>query len=590
MSRKRRRGWWAGLIALAVLVGGSAWWGAGQLLRGADPAAAARSAYVRGDWGEAAGRAREVLKAAPADAGAIRLLARSSARLGRDDAAQALFQRLGTDALEAEDDLLLARIFARHNRPDQARARLWAAYGKDPRHGEALYELVHGLVQDDALERAAGLTEAMRAAPGWRARGEVALGLIRAAQDDPAAAAESLEAALRRDPTLEGSPALVPVVHKLLARHSLALGQPARARAALGTLDDPEARWLLARADLQEGKPVEDRPNPARDPLANEPAPYVGSARCAECHASIARSQRGSHHARTFWAGSALNRLPLPADPLPDPANPAVVHMFRREGETTRIETRVDGQPYRALLAYAFGSGDLGLTPVGRDEAGAWYELRMSRYADNLAWDRTTGQEIVPTVPSEWLGKTLNGDELRRCVDCHTTAPRAARTDAGALAGDRGIGCERCHGPGGNHLKAVAAGLADLAIARPKLVSGEPIVRLCGRCHSPKGRTVSPSDPGSVRFQATTLTWSRCYTQSRDQLDCVTCHNPHRDAETSAAFYEAKCLECHGPSSTTHCPVNPTRDCIGCHMPTQRGVVLHIAFTDHHIRVHRPAR
>jgi hypothetical protein len=193
----------------------------------------------------------------------------------------------------------------------------------------------------------------------------------------------------------------------------------------------------------------------------------------------------------------------------------------------------------------------------------------------------------LPAVPLEWLGKTLNGDELRRCVDCHTTAPRAAQSDAGTLAGDRGIGCERCHGPGGNHLKAVAAGLTDLAIARPKLVSGEPIVRLCGRCHSPKGRMVSPSDPTSVRFQATTLTWSRCYTKSQVQLDCVTCHDPHRDAETSHAVYEAKCLQCHGPAATPHCSINSTRDCIGCHMPAVRDAIPHSTFTDHHIRVHR---
>jgi formate-dependent nitrite reductase cytochrome c552 subunit len=198
----------------------------------------------------------------------------------------------------------------------------------------------------------------------------------------------------------------------------------------------------------------------------------------------------------------------------------------------------------------------------------------------------TTGHSRIPDVSSEWLGKTLSEDELRQCVDCHTTAPRAARDDAGALAHDRGIGCERCHGPGGNHLKAVAAELADLAIARPKLAHGEPIVRLCGQCHSPKGRTVSASDPNSIRFQATTLTWSRCYTQSKDQLDCVTCHDPHRNAETTHVFYEKKCLGCHGSTATTHCPVNSSRDCITCHMPARRGAAPHATFTDHHIRIH----
>jgi hypothetical protein len=346
----------------------------------------------------------------------------------------------------------------------------------------------------------------------------------------------------------------------------------------------------MARADLQEGKASDDEHETTRDPLTREPAPYVGTSRCASCHAMIARSHRDSHHALTFWSGADLERLPLPGRALPDPVDPSVVHALWREGDAIRIETCVQGEPIRALLTYALGSGDRGLTPLALDVAGHWCELRMSRYADGPTWDITTGHDRSPAPPSEWLGKALSEDELRRCVGCHTTAPRAARADAGALASDRGIGCERCHGPGGNHLKAVAAGLVDLAIARPKLASGEPIVRLCGQCHSPKGRTVSSSDPDSIRFQATTLTWSRCYAESRGKLDCVTCHDPHRDADRSAAFYEAKCLSCHGPTATVRCSVKPTRDCIGCHMPSVRDAVPHSTFTDHNIRVHSSLR
>ena len=171
---------------------------------------------------------------------------------------------------------------------------------------------------------------------------------------------------------------------------------------------------------------------PWRNPLAREPAPYVGAARCAFCHAAIAREYRGSHHARTFWSGANLAELTLPDGPLPDPANPSVVHTLRREQDESRVETDIaGGPPYLALIAYALGSGDRGLTPVGRDEDGRWCELRMSRYADGPTWDLTTGHERTPAARSEWLGKTLSDDELRRCVDCHTTAPRAARSTPG---------------------------------------------------------------------------------------------------------------------------------------------------------------
>ena len=78
-------------------------------------------------------------------------------------------------------------------------------------------------------------------------------------------------------------------------------------------------------------------------------------------------------------------------------------------------------------------------------------------------------------------------------------------------------------------------------------------------------------------------------------MSCLTCHDPHREAEHAASFYEAKCLTCHSrqanapvPSSAgsrTTCPVNPAKDCLGCHMPKVPFPDLHTSLTDHYIRV-----
>jgi hypothetical protein len=93
---------------------------------------------------------------------------------------------------------------------------------------------------------------------------------------------------------------------------------------------------------------------------------------------------------------------------------------------------------------------------------------------------------------------------------------------------------------------------------------------------------------------------SRCYTRSGDGLSCVTCHDPHEDAETAPSVYVAKCLACHGSvaqqartdvasscRSGPPCPINPRDDCISCHMPTVKGAVPRTIFTDHWIRIHR---
>ena len=114
-----------------------------------------------------------------------------------------------------------------------------------------------------------------------------------------------------------------------------------------------------------------------------------------------------------------------------------------------------------------------------------------------------------------------------------------------------------------------------------------------------------PEDPSYVRSPGVTLTFSRCYTESDGGMSCLTCHDPHRDAEQSAAFYEAKCLalplataapsgerrppahdRAARPAGRPICPVNPTKDCLDCHMPKVPVAVLHTSLTDHYIRVH----
>lgn len=175
---------------------------------------------------------------------------------------------------------------------------------------------------------------------------------------------------------------------------------------------------------------------------------------------------------------------------------------------------------------------------------------------------------------------------------------------------DRAIGCERCHRPGGNHLKVASSGSGrsahdpDLAIARRTLASGPAVVGLCAECHSPPNKSLqlTPGSTEAIRFQVTTLTWSRCYNESDGKLDCVTCHNPHRDAATSSREYESRCLDCHAQSSGASsrsgnatgilqrikpatCPIDSAHRCIECHMPKRKSVMAHTAFTDHFIRV-----
>jgi hypothetical protein len=196
------------------------------------------------------------------------------------------------------------------------------------------------------------------------------------------------------------------------------------------------------------------------------------------------------------------------------------------------------------------------------------------------------------------LGEAQSADSLRRCLGCHTTSPRAVLGRTGPEAADRGIGCERCHGPGGHHIAAVELSFPDQAVTRfRRTASGTrpTVMALCGGCHGTTGRAMPQDTPAAtVRFQATTLPWSRCFQEGRGALDCLTCHDAHRSGDEPPAFFEAKCLTCHSTVGTetgtgpgAACPVNPRADCLSCHMPKVPSIVPHVTFTDHYIRVRK---
>jgi Cytochrome c554 and c-prime len=496
----------------------------------------------------------------------------------------------------------------------------------DPSHFESRVTLEQVFYINDRLSEADRETKRVLALPGREAVGELLRGQIRYQLSDSAGAVEHFERALLHPEQWDsiGDPNFF---RKQLARSLLRTGQPARARESLRRLTDNAAYsktcWLLSRCDLQESIPVAasgpevDQSSRQSRPMEPEPAPFVGENQCASCHAGIFRDQTKSRHARTFFRNDPLLAIKVPAQLVADPNNAQVSHAFRKSGQSLEAETRVDVQVYETVIDYAFGSGNRGVSLVGHDQKGEYVECRMSFYPDDVGWDVTPGQTVKPDKdPGLYQGKHLSIDDVRRCVECHHTNAHAVMSGTGAESSVRAIGCERCHGPGGNHLRAVrslnsaSSQDADLAIGRPSLASGRAIVEFCAECHSPTktGRNLTPDEPDAVRFQGTTLTWSRCYQESGDQLDCVTCHNPHRNAETATGWYESRCLQCHsaiGPAASrvsdaarkaetggqTSCPVQPETGCIECHMPKTGTPMAHMRdLTDHFIRVHRESK
>ena len=460
------------------------------------------------------------------------------------------------------------------------------------------------------------------------------LGTARAELDDPAGVVTALRRWLEFDP--EGRLALPDPLRSYqltLARALLKLRRAAEARQTLQNVrdadTDPEVSWLLGRTYLQakdwgRAQAADEKALPYREghPLEFEPAPFVGEARCAECHRPEYEAVLASRHATTFATARDLSYLTLPKAPVTDPGDPQVAHQFRRDGDGLSIETRTRDRVFRAVVDYAFGSRDHFTTFVATDDRNRSFMLRISTYESphGTAWDLSTGLPRRPADEEAYLGPVMvDRDGVRRCLSCHTTSFRAVLDQAGPVAADHSIGCEKCHGPGGNHEIAVKAGFSDPAIAGTTESSASQVNHICGRCHDfPRWESLSKSqtDPALYRFQSLTLGWSRCSSESEGTLSCVTCHDPHRNVQTSTTVNEGKCLSCHNgntglkststdskrslvgaiqpdsshgktPSKRTQtaCPVNPTKGCLQCHMPRIWQQENHSFKTDHFIRV-----
>ena len=138
------------------------------------------------------------------------------------------------------------------------------------------------------------------------------------------------------------------------------------------------------------------------------------------------------------------------------------------------------------------------------------------------------------------------------CLECHVTYIDRGY-ERGTLKPDTavwGISCERCHGPGQQHVEYHRGSPDDRIakfIAQPSDLPRQRQLDICSQCHSgseslmtgkfdfrpgmevekKKRRSESESGVGGVHTanQLNRLSLSACFQQS--EMTCTTCHDPH---------------------------------------------------------------
>jgi len=325
---------------------------------------------------------------------------------------------------------------------------------------------------------------------------------------------------------------------------------------------------------------------------------YVGDRTCAGCHPEQAAQHALTVHARTLRQvslsrdGRYFNTPTVVNDPL-------LKASFRplKRGKVLIMEGRQGVNQAYVRLNYAVGSGKSGITYLSVSPDGICLMPRLTLFRPEAQprWGWTPGLE--PGAPSTTpLGIVLPSEELQNCLSCHSTALAISDQQVDFGHSRLNVGCERCHGPGNEHVRATRSKSYANSVDRdhfqiPHLgaLTADQQMELCGNCH----RALSPSPPHRVpdtlaRLQPAALKMSACFIKGdRERLSCTTCHNPHQPKQTNVASYEAICKNCHsiGEATQSKCPVNPRSGCVGCHMGRERlSVFGDSVYTNHWIR------
>ena len=130
-------------------------------------------------------------------------------------------------------------------------------------------------------------------------------------------------------------------------------------------------------------------------------------------------------------------------------------------------------------MAHKYVSTHVGSNTRGRaflfEIDGFLYQTPINYYAATNSWDMSPGYGQLREME-------LNHPVDATCLFCHASRVQAAKKGTlngfGAVAFlQNGVSCERCHGPGSNHVNGGAS------MVNPAKLTGERRDSVCMQCH-----------------------------------------------------------------------------------------------------------
>ncbi|HEV7427515.1 MAG TPA: cytochrome c3 family protein [Thermoanaerobaculia bacterium] len=351
---------------------------------------------------------------------------------------------------------------------------------------------------------------------------------------------------------------------------------------------------------------------------------YVPDSACASCHPAKYASYQGVGMAQSM-------RRPAKDVLIEDFRNARFFHkasqswfeMSWKDGRLLFRRWQVDAGGKRIneieqQVDWIVGSGHRSRVYLYRTPSGGLFQLPVAWYSQERAWGMAPGYD---RADHDGVTRSVR----RECLFCHNAYPE--NTADSHFSPQRfpavmpeGTGCQRCHGPGADHVSLASAGertaAVRAAIVNPARLAPALRDSVCFQCHlqpavamiGPRrfergdfsfrpGEALSdymlhvdidePGRPREQRFEinhhAYRLRQSLCYIKGG--ITCSTCHDPHQPLKKDPrlAGVVSICLGCHKRHAASN-------DCVRCHMPSRRAQdVVHVVMTDHKIQRRPPA-
>ena|SRR5271157_1487140 len=338
--------------------------------------------------------------------------------------------------------------------------------------------------------------------------------------------------------------------------------------------------------------PREPQTAPSRPTAATNSASDVGDEECSVCHARIEESYfRTAHHltSRIAAKDSILGSFSAGKNLL---KTSDLDLNFRMEAKangfymTSASEFSDPASKRSERIDLVLGSGRIGQTYLYW-KGDRLFELPVSYWTALGTWISSPG----------YFDDVGNFDRpvTPRCLECHVGY---AENDPGLDPPNHynpakivmGISCERCHGPGRQHVDAMKTKKPAETIINPAKLTRDEQVEVCAQCHNGLRKPVAPafsylpgesldnffepalpdSNPTAEVHgnQVGLLQRSRCF-QASQTMSCATCHNVHQ-TQRNASSYSEHCLTCHKTKTCGEFGKLGEKiagNCVDCHMP-----------------------